>query len=385
MSGGGGTSWKLRTYQTVSRYEAALARHAQWCRWVKVLTCPCITDTTNQPLADCPICKGRGELFSSPGPFLIIDEDAYPDYYGRINIQNGPFITGTPSVYQVINTQNNQYNEIALGTQPIGNGYIQLAFPWPSPSTKLFANYAFDQYTTVTNENSTVIRSCILQTTGTAFNYKGRTYYGDIANVISVFNSTKNEYYTVLNISQQYIYLTGMGSWSSGDTLQVSYTFMQPFQFVIHSVSPQRSWRDGFIADSSDAVIQSPYYYPIFANDLITALSMDVEGTEIIDPRINSGNNWDIIKSVYDVDTIYAIIDHSGKSYDPIASVMVLNRTELHWINPKPNVRYTVKFKYHPTFMGLPSMDTARSAENKKFVNRINAKLRDKMNNQVVF
>jgi hypothetical protein len=381
---GAGISWKLRTYQTVNRYEAALARHAQWCRWVKVLTCPCITDNTNQPQIDCPICKGRGELFSSPGPFNIIDEEIYTDYYGHLNIQNGPFV-GTPSVYQTVNAQSNKYNVVAIDdVQPADRSYIQLKFPWPKPSTKIYANYSFEQVTAIKNENSTVIRDNILSVTSTSFDYKGRTFHGDIVECTRVYNLTKDEIYFVRQATQQFIYLTGMGAWTVGDVLQVDYAFMQPYQFVVHSVSPQRSWRDGFIADNSDAVVQSAYYYDIYSNDLITPLSMEVEGQEIIDPRANP-NNWDIIKTCYDVGFIYAIIDQSGKEYDPVSSVMVVNRNELHWINTKPSVRYTVKFMYHPTFVGLPSMDTSRSSENKKFVNRINVKLRDKMNNQVSF
>ena len=382
---GSGIAWKLRTYQTVSRYEAALSRHAQWCRWIKVLICPCITDTTQQPLVDCPVCHGRGELFSSPGPFTVIDEDIFPDYYGHLNIQNGPFITGTPSVYQNVNSQLNEYNQIALApVQPVDNSYIQLAFPWPSVSTKLYANYRFVQDTSIVAENCNVIRLNILEATSLAFNYKGRIYQGDIVDCTRVYNKTKDEYYVVDFSAKQFIYLKGMGSWSNGDTLQVDYTFMQPYQMVVHSVSPQRAWRDGFILDSSDAVVQSAYYYDVYASDLITPLSMEVEASEVIDPRADP-NNWDILKSVYDVGVIYAIIDQSGKEYDPVSSVAIVNRNELHWIGPKPSIRYTVKFMYHPTFVGMPSMDTSRSSENKKFVNRINVKLRDKINNQVTF
>jgi hypothetical protein len=324
-------------------------------------------------------------LFSSPGPFTIIDEDIYPDYYGRLNIQNAPFISGTPSVYQNVNSQKNQYNELALNpVQPPDNSYIQLAFPWPTTNIKLYANYRFEQTTSIVDENCNVIRANILEAIGLSFNYKGRIYQGDIVKCTRVYNKTKDEFYEVDFSAKQFIYLKNMGAWSNGDTLQVDYTFMQPYQMVVHSVSPQRAWRDGFILDSSDAVVQSAYYYDIYASDLITPLSMEVESSEIVDPRANP-NNWDILKSVYDVGIIYAIIDQSGREYDPIASVAIVNRNELHWIGPKPTTRYTVKFMYHPTFVGMPSMDTSRSAENKKFVNRINVKLRDKINNQVTF
>lgn len=380
-----GTERKFLTFQTVQRYEAALFRHAQFCRWTRVFICPCVTSNTNQPDIHCPICKGRGEIYKSPGPFFIIDEVAPHDNLGLIKLKHAEYVPGSVTVYKT-NTLGKQYTlELAL-VQPLNKRYIQLADPRAvAPYERLYVNYQFNPNKKVVAENCPVVKNNVLYANGTKVEFKGRSFNGSVSEVTRVYNITKNQPYTVTGFSKQYIYLLNMGTYSPGDVLEVDYSYQEPYPFLIHSLSQKKRYESAYVIDQADAVCQSSYYYDIRPNDLVTSLAMELPGSMIVDPRVSGPSAPDTVSDAFDIAKLTGLVDSTGREYNINTDVSLLGRNELVWNIPKPLTRYTVQYLYNPTFVGLTTYDTARFSENKSFVNRINVSLRDKMNKEVSF
>ena len=383
-----GTERKFLTFQTVQRYEAALLRHAQFCRWVKVYKCPCVTTGTNQPKVNCPVCKGRGEIYKSPGPFKIIDEMVSHDEFGRIYIKNKNYIPGTMVVWQTV--ANGVQAPLKLDVnQPSDRSYIQLAYPYPRPYERLYANYHFDPNIQITNGKGTLVREDVLTVVpdDLAVLFKGRDYFGSISAVSRVHNATKGVDYAVTGFAKQYIYLADAGANNPAlsDILEINYIYQAPYPFLVHSVSTKLRYESSYIIDQADAVVQSAYYYDIAPDDLITALGMEIPGYSIIEPSVTGPDETDSIGDVFDVARLTGIVDENGVEHNVYTEVELVGRNEIRWLTSKPVVRYTVKFMYNPTFIGLTTYDTARFSENKAFVNRLNVMIRDRMTKEVTF
>ncbi len=372
-----GTESQFRTFQTVKNYEEALARHGQWVRWTKVLTCPCVSPDTGQPSIHCSLCHGHGEIYKTPGTFQIQQEFTQCDNLGRIYPKYSQLIAGSAFV-----TQGSIVWELAT-TQPLDNSYIQLKAPYPRSYQRLTVNYKFDPVYSVENENSEVIGNNTLRVTGASFVDRGSVYYGSIVDVSRVYNTTRDETYVVSEAQKEFIYLADMGTWQENDILEVDYTYIKPFNFMLHSISQKRRYVEAYVLDQADATLVTPYWAQVTPNDLITALSSTLAGYSIIDPTVFVGN--DKINDVFDLAEITNIIDLNGNEYTPGTDVIVYGRNELKWLVTKPSVRYTVHYMYHPTFAGLTTYDTARTSENKSFVNRLNLVLRDRFSKENSF
>ncbi len=383
-----GSERKLLTFQTVQRYEAALQRHAQFCRWTKVFICPCVTPGTGQPRIDCPVCKGRGEIYKTPGPFRIIDEVTIHDEYGRVYLKNKNYISGSVTIWRT--TAGGAHETIAQATvQPPDKSYIQLQYPYVKPYERLYANYSFDPNISVTAGAATLVRSDVLTVVPQALRreYKGKETFGALSAVSRVYNATKSKTYTVLSFAKQFIYLAdaGIDNPAPSDILEVDYIYQAPYQFLVHSVSTKLRYEAAYIIDQADAVVQSAYYYDISPNDLITTLSMEIPGYSILDPTVTGSNGTDSISDVFDIARLTGLVDLNGREYNIFTDVQLVGRNEIKWITPKPLVKYTLKFMYNPTFVGLTTYDTARFSENKSFVNRINVMIRDRLTKEVTF
>lgn len=365
-----GTETQFRTFQTVKAYEEALARHGQWIRWIKVIICPCINTTTGQADINCSLCFGRGKIFKNPGPFEVRQEIAVCDQIGRIYAKNTGIIDGTITVWQHGAT-------LTLGTQPADDSYIQLATPYPRTYQRLKLDYAFSPIISITDEDSEVYDTITLRVTSARFLEEGMSFEGSIDGVTRVYNVDKDETYTVTSFQKEYIYLSAMGTWEVDDVLEVDYTYVQPFDFLLHSISERRRYESAYVIDQADATLVTPYYCQVAPNDLISALANELMGYAVIDPSHSQGN--DEIRDYFDLSKITAVMDLNGTEYDPLTDVQLFGRNEIEWLVSKPSVNYTVHFLYHPTFTALNTYDTARTSENKSFVNRVNVMLRDKI------
>jgi hypothetical protein len=383
-----GSERKLLTYQTVQRYEAALLRHAQFCRWMKVYICPCVTTGTNQPDIHCPVCKGRGEIYKSPGPFKIIDELAPHDEFGRFTIKNKNYIPGTVVAWRTSRSGAHVTIPLAV-SQPADKSYIQMEYPWLHAYERIYVNYHFDPNITLSKGNGKMVRSDYPTIVPDALKveFKGREYHGSISSVTKVYNKTTDYTYIVTGFAKENIYIqnAGDGNPSDGDVLEIDCVYQSPYPFLVHSVSTKLRYEAAYIIDQADAVVQSAYYYDIGPNDLITALAMEIPGYSIVEPTVAGPGYPDSISDVFDIARLTGIVDATGKEYNIYTDVQLVGRNEIVWLVTKPIIRYTVKYMYNPTFVGLTTYDTSRFSENKAFVNRLNAMIRDRMTKEITF
>lgn len=336
-----------------------------------------MNQSTGQPSLTCNICKGRGRIYKNPGPFRIKQEIVPHDNSGRVFVKNTPIVGGTVTVHR-------QGNTLSLaGTQPSDGSYIQLQSPYPRNYQRIRADYDFTPVVPVTAEDSQVYGTNTLRVIAARFTTEGRAFEGSIEGVTRVYNATKDETYTVDSYQKEFIYLESMGTWETGDTLEVDYTYLKPFDFLLHGISPKRRYEANYVLDQADATLVTPYWAQISPNDLITALAVEIPAHSIINPNHSVGN--DEIGDYFDISRITDVIDANGTSHTVGVDLELYGRNEVRWLSAKPTVNYTVHFLYHPTYVALTSYDTARHSENKSFVNRTNVMLFDKINREVSF
>lgn len=371
-------SSQFRTFQTPQNYEDALARHGQWLRWISGVTCPCLNPDTMQADPRCSLCRGRGRIYRMPGRFRLLDEVVRHDNSGRVYPLYTPVIDGSFSVYR-------KGVALSLGTQPVDGSYIQLASPYPKAWERLTVNYEWNPDLSVIDEDSEVYGTNLLRTMATRFVERGKSFEGSVKSVSRVYNVTKDETYTVSGYFKEYVYLSGMGTWASGDVLQVDYIYQKPFNFLLMGISPRMRYEQPYVLDEADAVLVTPYWAQVGPDDLLTAMAVEQVGRAIVDPDTSGGN--DEIVAYYDLSRLLRVIDRGGNEYTvgPGKDIEIFERNELKWNVTKPSVPYVAQFTYHPTYTALTDMHTLRNAENKAFVNRVGVRQFDRVHSKVEY
>lgn len=364
--------WK--TQQIPSKFEAALGRHSQAVRWIQSIVCPCLQQNTQQADPTCQYCQGRGWRRKLATNLKIFQEPHTCYTRGKVKLDHTPYI-GTPTVWH-------QGKKIAISaTQPADNSYIQFDYPYPDLYNVLYIDYEFSPEVSITSENSSVIGTNTLQTIATQATSQGANYAGSINTVTRVYNSTRSESYIVSSTSNDFIFLSGMGSWQSGDVLKVDYTYVPPYKFVISGVSPKMSWDSPYITESSDAILLVPSFVKVSTGDLFTMMVGEELGSEVVNPNTTTGN--DELRTYFDIKSITSITLKDNTLVDD-TTYQLFGRNQIKWISAKPTQNFTVQFFYNPTFAALPSKPNMRFAENKRFVSRVPLRLYTRTSSQEV-
>lgn len=366
----------FQTYQTSSNYDSALGRHGQWVRWLKGSICPCANVYSKQPDPQCSLCKGRGYLYRNPDNLIVNEEKLKYISPGKYALNHYPLTDIISIKRQNIDIS---YPEISL---QIGNNYISINPPYYKPYQQLIANYEFTPKATVEGENSEVIGENTLRTIASRFTEKGKEFESSIDTVSRVYNVTKEENYTVSTFAKDYIYLSSMGNWEPGDVLEVDYTYVYPFYFIISGVTAKMKYDKPYIMDEADAILVAPSWAKLSSDDFYTALSQELYSRVIVNPSSSLGN--DIIKNVFDLSRILHLEDTLGNEYKEGTNFVIYDRNQIKWITVKPATNYALEYAYHPTYKAIGNMATVRNAENKEFVNKINIKLFNGANEALV-
>lgn len=371
------TSSQFRTFQTPQNYEDALARHAQWMRWTQGITCACMDDRTMQPNPQCSVCRGRGRIYRTPDRFRAVAERARHDNLGRIYPLHTPVIVGTAEAFR---------KDVAISLDPLqppDGSYIQLATPYPKAYEVVTINYEFTPEISITGEDSEVYGTNVLRVVAPRFSTRGKSFEGSIEDVTRVYNVDRDETYSVESAVKEFIYLTGMGTWVAGDTLEVDYTYVEPFGFLLVGVTGRLRYEQPYVLEEADAILVTPYWAQVGPDDLLTALAQEQIGRAILNPRAAAGN--DVVTSYYDLSRLLRVIDKDGTDYTVGTgnNVELYGRNELKWNITKPIVPYTAQFTYHPTYTALANLHSLRNAENKAFVNRVSVRQFDHVHEKV--
>jgi len=244
------------------------------------------------------------------------------------------------------------------------------------------ANYDYNPVISVVDEDSDVVGTNMLRVIAARFDAVGKSFEGSIDSVTSVYNVDKAETYTVASFAKEYIYLDSMGTWEMGDVLEVEYTYIEPFSFLLIQVTPKMRYERAYVLDQADAVLVTPYWAKISTKDLFTAMASDQYAAAVVDPTLSAGN--DAVANYYDLAKLIEVVDASGTRYSVGTGndVELFGRNEIKWNVTKPTVKYTVTFHYHPTYTALHNVPTLRTSENKSFVNRVSVQLRDKIDSR---
>ena len=369
----------FRTFQTVQRYEDALARHAQWLRWVSGITCPCLNTDTGQPDPHCSLCRGRGRLYKSPEGFQLFNETVKHDGFGRVFPRKTPIVPGTVAVYR-------RGEPLVLhADQPADGSYVQLDQPHPKAWEVLTADYEYRPDIAVVDENSEVYGENLLRVVTPRFTEKGKRFEGSLRSVSRVYNATKDETYSVDTFFKVFIYLSDMGTWASGDVLEVDYVYQEPFPFMLIGITPKIRYQQPYVLEAADAILITPYWAQPAPDDLFTAMAVEQTGRAVVNPRTVSGN--DVVSAYYDLSRLLRIVTRAGHEYavGPGKDVEIFERNELRWNVAKPSVPYTVQFTYHPTYTALDQIHTLRNSENKAFANRVSVKQFDRVHDRIEY
>lgn len=358
---GQATPWQF-TRQTVAKYEAAIHRHGQAVRWIQSILCPRIQAGMNQHDPTCPICNGRGRIYELVQTIQIFQEIGSQETPGQLTVAHAP-ITGNPLVWH-------QKQTIPISvTQPSPWNYIAFDPPYPEIWNTLLVDYQFSPLVTVTGENSQVVGTNTLQTIATRQISVGQDYSSTIDSVISVQNVTHPATYTVASTSRDFIFLSGMPGYVSGDTLSVNYTYVIPYNFVITGMNMKMEWLSPYEMENADALLIAPGWAKISSGDLFTPLSAVQNDSQIIDPRQTGPSAMDTVKNVFDIKSISQIILYTGVAANP-SDYQLFGRNQINWISNKPTQPYTVQYQFNPTFVALPNIQSLRYAENKVLANR---------------
>jgi len=367
----------FNTFQSVAAYESALRRHGQWVRWTRAVVCPCLSTSTNQPSPSCSLCKGRGRVYTTPDRFTVSWESAKHNNMGKVFPKMGSVVVGSVSVFQ-------RGVELPLASvQPADGSYVQLAAPFPAEWELLNMRYDYSPIQNALDETPTVIATNVLKISSPTFQTRGRWYVGSIRRVRAVTNITKNESYTVSKYEKDFIFLSSMGTYTSGDELLASYDYVLPFSFIVTGISQKMRYEKPYILDEASAQLITPYYCKVSPDDLLTALSKDQYGTAIVDPTLTVGN--DVLNNYFDVVRITRIVDLDGVEHDVDTEVTLVGRNEISWVTAKPTKKYSVQFFYNPTYIALRDYSSMRVSENKEFVNKINLMQYDMINAKRTF
>jgi len=247
-------------------------------------------------------------------------------------------------------------------------------------------DYQYDPDNSVIDEDSEVYGTSILRTVATRFSERGKNFEGSIKTVSRVYNVDKEETYTVISAFKEYIYLTGMGTWESGDVLEVDYIYQKPFNFLLVGITPRMRYEQPYVLEDADAVLITPYWAQVAPDDMLTAMAIEQIGRTVVNPNVIAGTVDEII-SYYDLSRLLRVIDEAGVEYTvgPGKNVEIFERNQLKWNITKPAVKYTAQFTYHPTYSALSAMHTLRNAENKAFVNRISVKQFDRVSDRIEY
>lgn len=363
---------QFRTFQTPQNYEAALSRHAQKVRWLQATTCPCISIDTNQPDPSCSVCRGRGYIYKNPTVFYDYEESVRHTNLGRVYPSKKLVSKDRIKIYR-----KGELLEVDLdkSTETV----IQLKQPFPKTWEVLSAEYYWTPLERVEKENSKVIGTNVIQI-NTVETVRDRRIPVSLESVEEVRNATKDEVLTVSGFAKNFIYVQDMLNWEEGDTLEVTYTYVPPFDFLLVGVTGRIRYEQPYVLEDSDVVLVTPYWAQIGANDLITALSVN----RLIDTVVDDVNDVHTFKNIFDIEEIVSVIDQSANVYAS-PDVVLQDRNSMKWNIQNHPEKYTVKLKYHPTYTALTNLQGIRSAENKLFANRIGLKQYDILTDKVVF
>lgn len=352
---------------TLSRenYEALIERQGQWVRWLQGQKCTCILDT-GRPNINCTNCQGDGWKYEFQKEITLFHQKAkiVSDWIVDLGCNPG----------EAIEALRLEGREIYTIDQLIDGEYVLFSGnSKPQKYEDLRAGYR----KTLEMEK----KSTCEYLGNNYFALTGNLYYqseygkvwGDITEVSSIKNETKDETYTVTNFFRNIIETqTPATDPDPDDVIIATIKYIYPFKFFILSQVHRKTEQEFLQEIGGDGFCTFPEEYKVIEGDAITLLIGNQTKKEII---TRSSTIFDRIPEFY-VSNIQ-VVETSAAQYEKNVDYKLFDRNRIKWIGSAPDAgtKMYVQFDFHPTYRVMREYPYVRSSENQRFPKRVAIKL----------
>ena len=375
----------FRIFARPEEHEAMIRRQGQYIRLIQAKKCPCIKN--GKPSLYHARCGGKGYIYSFQETYRVLDENS--PHCGGDTVR--PFWTPIVEVEQVQvfrhpNCGSNALKEVLS----FSDDQILLVDDgdFPAKYEHLRVTYSYSVAESVTNEDSTHDGTFYIQTTGTKiidqeisnhFNI-----HGDISEVTRVYNKTQDYTYTVLSFKKQTIVLDpesgGAPVPGVNDVLEVDYKYIPPFHGAVGRVDTKNAmskWGEDLKQGDIECTIPGGWH--VKRGNIITLMA-----TEIIESTIITRGDQlkDEIPQFDVIDILEKIEDEDGVLYTKDVNFKLVEYNDLVWITgaPAQGKKFTIVYKYRPSYIIYTKDNSQMNAENKRFPQNLFLRKFDKYN-----
>ena len=264
----GGTNWYARSKFLPKKFEQLISAQGWNVIWNRSILCACYQDYVGQPDPNCPICRGKGYIYTNPASVKISEERATVTGSYTLTVRNSIL-----KLNRVLYNSIGQELKVAL----VENNVITLVDPIPSIAGilidyeySIIKSYSEDIIISSANlkelipkyKTIQVINSLVDKETGTDVQFS----YFTLDFVQLLLNS------------------------EAGRVLTLTYEYIEPIQMIITSATESKKFMPmGEIIDG-DVSLTFMWYYDIGNRDRIT----------VLDKNVYTRNNELLIKGTYD-------------------------------------------------------------------------------------
>jgi len=357
-------------------HEAVIRRHGQYARLIQAKKCPCIKN--GKPSLFCNLCNGKGYILSFQEDYEIIDENS-PHGCSSLNevkpfwnpiskvikIQRAvkDFCGGDQILYDVLNFTDDTITLVDNGSLPKMYEPLKVTYRYRIPEEVL-------------NENSIHDGTFIIHTIETeveidAENSNPFNIHGDISSVSRVYNVTQNYTYTVLSFKKQSIILDDNGGAAPIpdvlDVLQVDYEYIKPIKVIVgrvNVVNALTKWGEDLKQGDLECTLAGGHF--VKRGNILSLLTSFLNESTVI---TRGAGTKDEIPQFDVVELVGNILDEDGVEYINDTDFMLSEYNDLIWILNKPiqGKKFTVVYRYHPSYIVYKREVELMNAEDKRF------------------
>lgn len=352
-------------------FEGALRRHGQYCRIIQARVCPCIDK--GQPDMYCPLCNGKGYLFSYQTEISVIEENS-PHTEDMKVYPLGIPVTKVIKVDKPLpDYQGGLKNYELVSVDPDGN-YFQVCGAHWKEWELIRCSYVYTLLVKVENEVAvipeagfSIIVNAPLGDNNTSNPYDMR---GDVFSVSSVYNETQDVFYTIKSTRKNTIHLNFEETpIAITDIVKVTYYYIKPSLVVTGRIEENNNFSIPF-EEVKEGDLQAVFSAGMNLNkgDIVTFLAGRRKSSSVL--KKSSLSSEEIPQ--FDVIQILEIIDQDGIKYTEGTDFYLFNYNEVKWKSggskPSANKKYSVTYLHRPSYRSFRQNADYMNNENKYFI-----------------
>lgn len=326
---------------TRENFNALIGRHSQPIRWLVAEKCACIK-ANRKVDANCPVCKGKGVYYETPTQSTNVKTVTAP-IDGVIEL---------PNVIWIRDLQGNNYEftdgECVTYASEVKKGkyYLVKYIEDVAQSGSGLATYISDKLYSI--DIPTVIDFDEVQ--------------GELLSVTATNNGTE---LTVTNLFRNCFEIEE--SLLESDEVQVSYTYINPFQFaLINNDFPKQD--EKFLTEvSGRGLLIFPQRWEVYHKDVIVALN----ATQIKKHVFRSTGTVDSLPSfyIYELKSASVIRNDVEVEFIPGTDFVIYKGNQIKWIGnaPTENEQVSITYSYNTVYKVMKDTPAPRTSEDNRF------------------